>query len=536
MAGGRKEKIEMSIPMEERKQWKALNYKTYKDAVEHFQWKERWEVFDGTKENFNITHECVDRHPADELAIRIKFDDRHTESYTFGQMSSLTSKFANMLKRNGVNTGDRVAVLLFPSLAFYVTMFGVYKSGSVLIPCFPLFGPEAINFRLENAGVSTIITTRDKVDLVNQDLAKKLNLKYIFVEDIVGLLEGESEDFTPTTSSKDLCMIQFSSGTTGSPKPIRYTHGAISVAAVVIKFAGALKPDDSYFCCSSPGWGHGIWYGTISPMIFGKAAQTISGKFDPEICLEALEEFEVTNIAGISSHFRLMLATGKADKYNLKLRFLTYSGEKMSKDLIDEIKRVWGLDAYTQFGTTEVGPIALDYGGFDDWVVKPGSVGKPMVGGLKVIIVDENGNELPQGQIGQVALVKKDKLEMIADEAYMDEDGYFWYVGRVDDVIISSGYTIGPIEVEQTLMKHPAVLESAVVGVPDKQRGELVKAYVVLEEGCTPSEELKKDIQEFVKDKLSKHEYPRELEFIDALPKTPDGKIKRKVLKNRATA
>lgn len=208
----------------------------------------------------------------------------------------------------------------------------------------------------------------------------------------------------------------------------------------------------------------------------------------------------------------------------------------MSKDLIDEIKRVWGLDAYTQFGTTEVGPIALDYGGFDDWVVKPGSVGKPMVGGLKVIIVDENGNELPQGQIGQVALVKKDKLEMIADEAYMDEDGYFWYVGRVDDVIISSGYTIGPIEVEQTLMKHPAVLESAVVGVPDKQRGELVKAYVVLEEGYTPSEELKKDIQEFVKDKLSKHEYPRELEFIDALPKTPDGKIKRKVLKNRATA
>ena len=125
---------------------------------------------------------------------------------------------------------------------------------------------------------------------------------------------------------------------------------------------------------------------------------------------------------------------------------------------------------------------------------------------------------------------------MIADEAYMDEDGYFWYGGRVDDVIISSGYTIGPIEVEQTLMKHPAVLESAVVGVPDKQRGELVKAYVVLEEGYTPSEELKKDIQEFVKDKLSKHEYPRELEFIDALPKTPDGKIKRKVLKNRATA
>ncbi|NLN59589.1 MAG: AMP-binding protein, partial [Deltaproteobacteria bacterium] len=433
--------MEMSTSINQRKQWQALNYKTYAEATANFQWKERWDVFDGTKENFNITHECVDRHPGDELALRIKYDDRRTESYTFGQISSLTSKFANMLERNGVKAGDRVAVLLFPSLAFYVSMFGIYKSGTVMIPCFPLFGPEAINFRLENGEVSTIITTKDKTNLIDMKLAERLNLKYIFVEDILGLLADESDVYTPSTSSKDLCMIQFSSGTTGTPKPIRYTHGAISVAAVVMKFAGGLKPDDNYFCCSSPGWGHGIWYGTISPMIFGKAAQTISGKFDPEICLEALEEFEITNIAGISSHFRLMMGTGKADKYNLKLRFLTYSGEKMSRDLIDQIKKTWGLDSYTQFGTTEVGPITLDYGGFDDWVVKPGSVGKPMVGGLKVVVVDEAGNVLPQGQIGQVALQKKDRLERIGDEVYEDEDGYFWYVGRIDDVIISSGYT-----------------------------------------------------------------------------------------------
>jgi acetyl-CoA synthetase len=205
----------------------------------------------------------------------------------------------------------------------------------------------------------------------------------------------------------------------------------------------------------------------------------------------------------------------------------------MSMDLINQIRDVWGLVPYTQFGTTEVGPIAVDYGGFDDWIVKPGSVGKPMVGGLKVLIVDEDGNELPHGQIGQVALQKKNHLERIGDEAYKDEDGYFWYVGRIDDVIISNGYTIGPIEVEQTLMKHPAVFECAVVGAPDKERGMIVKAFIVLQEGYMASESLKKEIQEFVRDKLSKHEYPRVLEFIDEIPKTPDGKIKRKVLKNR---
>ena len=515
----------------QKKQWVALNYSTYADAVERFDWKERWDVFDGTKDKFNITHECVDRHTSDEKALRIKFDDRRTEEYTFGELSRLTSKFAHMLERNGVGAGDKVAVLLFPTLEFYVSMFGVFKRGAVLIPCFPLFGPEAINFRLENAEVCTLITTKDRMDLVDPDLSKKLNLKIIYVEEIWDMLDAESDAYSPNTASSDLCMIQYSSGTTGTPKPILYTHGAISVAAVVIKFAGALKPDDNYFCCSSPGWGHGIWYGTISPMIYGKAAGAYSGKFDPEICLEALEEFEITNLAGIASHFRIMMETGKADKYDLKLRFITYSGEKMSLDLIQKIQDTWGLVPNTQFGTTEVGPITLDYGGFDDWIVKPGSVGKPTLGGMKIKIIDEDGNDLPQGEIGQVAMLKKDRWESIADKAYMDEDGYYWYVGRVDDVIISSGYTIGPIEVEQTIMKHPAVEECAVVGVPHKERGEVIKAYIVLEVGQIATETLKEEIQLYVRDKLSKHEYPRELEFIDALPKTPDGKIKRKTLR-----
>jgi len=180
-----------------------------------------------------------------------------------------------------------------------------------------------------------------------------------------------------------------------------------------------------------------------------------------------------------------------------------------------------------------MGPITLDYAGFEDWVVKPGSLGKPMIGGLKVAVIDEEGNELPPGKIGQIALWREGKWVRVGDSAYTDEDGYFWYVSRIDDVIISAGYTIGPIEVEEALLKHPAVEECAVVGSPDRERGEIVKAFIKLKEGFQPSEALSAEIKEFVKAELSKHEYPREIEFIDELPKTPDGKIKRKELKER---
>jgi acetyl-CoA synthetase len=517
--------------MEQRKQWTALNYRTYKEAKEHFRWSERWDIFDGTKEHFNIAHECIDRHPKNEIALRIKFDDRSIETYTFDELSRLTSQFANLLERTGIGFGNRVAVFLFPSLEYYTSMFGVYKRGAVFVPCSPLFGPDAIAYRLEDAKVNTIVTTRNKTDLIGSELVKKLNLKFIYADELRGMLEKESDDYEPKNSVDDLCMIQYSSGTTGAPKAMRYTHGAITVASVVMKFAGGLKPDDIYFCPSSPAWGHGIWYGTISPLIFGKPVGTYSGKFDPEVCLEALEEFGVTNMAAISSHYRLIIETGKADKYKLKLRIITYTGEAMPKEVIKQIKDTWGIVPYCQFGTTEVGPITLDYGGFKDWVVKPGSLGKPMIGGVKVGIIDERGNELPPEKIGQIAIWQKDHWERIGDKVYVDEAGYFWYVGRTDDVIIAAGYTIGPVEVEQSIMKHPAVEECAVVGSPDKERGVIVKAFVRLKEGYSSSNQLKKDIQEFVKDKLSKHEYPRELEFIDELPKTPDGKIKRKILK-----
>lgn len=513
----------------------AIDYKTYEEAKERFDWGERWSLFDGSKDRFNIAHECVDRHPKDEIAIRIKFADRSSKVYTFGELSRLTSMFANHLERVGIKPGERVAVMLFPSIEFYTSMFGTFKRSAVVVPCFPLFGSEAVNFRLDKSDAKAIVTTQDMFSLVDPDLAKRLGLKVILADDLIERLKKENDYYNWNSSSDTVCMMQFSSGTTGAPKSVIYRNNAITVAAVVIKLGTGLNPKDTYFCPSSPAWGHGIWYGTIAPLIFGKAIGTLSGKFDPEIALETLEEWGATRMAAISSHYRLILETGKADKYNLKLQSVTYTGEPMTKELIDLMKQTWGFYPGTQYGTTESGPIAMDFLGFSNWIIKPGSLGKAMIGGVKVAILDEEGNMLPVGKIGQIAISQDggQHWTRLGDSAYVDEDGYYWYISRVDDVIITSGYTVGPVEVEEALRKHPAVEESAVVASPDKGRGNIVKAFIKLKEGYNASEDLQKEIKEFVKTKLSKHEYPREIEFIEEIPKTPDGKIKRKEIREK---
>jgi acetyl-CoA synthetase len=511
----------------------SLDYHSYEEAKKNFRWGERWTLFDGTKDRFNIAHECIDRHPPNEVAIRIKFADGRTEIYTFGLFSEYTRRFANFLENLGIAFGEKVAVLLFPSIELYVAMMGTFRRGAVVVMCFPLFGPEAINFRLEKSEARAIVTTQDMVKLIDPGLLKKLHLRIILADTLLERLHENSAIYDWKSNINTLCMMQFSSGTTGEPKSIMYRHGAISLAGVVMKIGNGLTFNDTYFCPSSPGWGHGIWYGTIAPLIHGKAVGTYSGKFDPEKVLEALQEWEVTNMAAISSHYRLIMESGKVGQYKLKLKKINYTGEAMSKELIETIHKSWGIYPYVQYGTTEAGPISLDFAGFDDWVVKPGSLGKPMVGGVKVAILDENESEVPPGKIGQVALWRNNSWFKIGDSAYADEDGYLWYVSRIDDVIISAGYTIGPIEVEAAVIKHPAVEECAVIGSPDKDRGDVVKALVVLKKEYEPLESLGEEIKAFVKSRLSKHEYPREIEFLKELPKTPDGKIKRKELKER---
>lgn len=502
-----------------------LEYNTYSEASKNFTFGERWEVFDGNREKFNIAHECVDRHAKEKTAIRIKFDDGRREVYSFAELSRLTSQFANMLAKHGINAGDTVALLLYPSLEFYVSFFGTLKRGAVVVPCFPLFGPEAIEFRISKSNARIIVTAKEKVNFIKKDLVPQI----IIGEELLEHLRNEDEHFLPDTSADSLAVIQFSSGTTGAPKAVYYRHAAATLTAVNTKFGIGLHKEDNYFCPSSPAWGHGIWYGTVGPLIFGNAIGAYSGRFNPEIFLQALEEFEITNVAATPLIYQLVMKCGKLDEYKLKLRYMTYTGGPIDLDTLNYFQEKLGIVPRSIYGSTEVGSIVIEYP-FPDWKLKLGSIGMPMLG-VKVAVLDDNDNELPHGKIGQIAVWRGGKWIRVGDAAYVDEDGYFWHKGRMDDIIISAGYTIGPFEIEEVLEKHPAVARAAVVGSPDKERGEIVKAFIIPK--IFPSEELKKEIQEFVKERLSKHEYPREIEFVNELPETPDGKIKRKELRER---
>lgn len=500
-----------------------LDYNSFEEASKSFRFKESWEVFNGSPENLNIAYECVDRHDPLDTAIRIKFADGSTEVYSFWELSRLSGQFANYLNRIGIKKGDRVAILLFPSLEFYLCFFGIMKMGAVVVPCFPLFGDDAIDFRLSNSNAKVVITTLE----MSRNIKKDAGYEIIYANELKNIIKNEDEKFTCNTSANDLAVIQYSSGTTGKPRAVEYRHIAATLTAVNMKFGIGIKDTDNYFNPSSPAWGHGIWYGTVGPLIFGNAIGAYSGKFDIEMFLQALEEFNITNLSATPLVYRMARTSGKIDDYKLKIRELSYTGGPIDMDTLKHFQAKTGRIPRSIYGSTEVGAILIEYP-FSDWKPRMGSLGMPMIG-VKVAAIDENDKEVPPGTLGDMAVLRKDKWIRVGDAAYIDEDGYFWHKGRNDDIIISAGYTIGPFEIEDVLEKHPDIERVAVIGVPDEERGQIVKAIIVPK--IDPSDELKKNIQDFVKTRLSKHEYPREIEFVKDLPCTPDGKIQRNELK-----
>ncbi len=505
-------------------------YKTYEEFRKNYNPSQRWEFFDGDQRNFNIAHECVDRHPKENTAINLIFDDGHRETYTFGTLARLTSQFANKMEKLGIKQGDRIALVMNPSLEFYISLHGILKMGAVAVACSPLFGTEAIEFRVNKSNAQMMIINENRRSLAKPGLVQRV----IMTEELTGLIENEEDRYTPHTSPDALAFIQFSSGTTGLPKAVEYRHRSVSIVAFRMKYVAGLRDTDRYFCPSSPAWGHGIWYGSVGPLVFGKAIGSYSGRFSAETLLDGLEKFEITTMYATPLIYRQIMESGKLTDYKLKVRRLTYTGGALDMDIIRYFQDKLGLVIQTNYGSTETGGFLADYD-FDDWVPKPGSLGKPLPGAM-VGILDEEDRELPQGKVGQIAIRYKQggAWTKMGDAGYMDADGYFWYKSRIDDVIISAGYTIGPLEIENVLLKHPAIKEVAIVGSPDKDRGEIVKAFIITDH--EKNDGLKKEIQEFVKTRLSRHEYPRAIEFVNELPKTADGKIKRKELKIRETA
>ena len=508
-----------------------LDYQTYQEASKKFRWSQVWETFEGTRKNFNIAHECIDRHVGKGTAVRIKFEDGHSEQYSFDDISRRSSKCANALKRMGIQKGERVVVMLDPSLDFYTVLFGTLKCGAIAVPFYPQFGPEAIEFRLKDCTPRLVVTSEAKLPLFDRSLVERCIL---VGPEFEGLIRDEAERYQGKneTCGDDDAVFQYTSGTTRKfPEVIRHFHKSVPVLIPAAVFAVGLRPGDRYFCPSPTAWGHGLWYGTMAPLSLGIAVGALSGRFNEKILLEALQEFEINNLSAAPTVYRRIKNSGLADQFKLKLNKMSYSMEPMDTDTFEFLKKKFGVPPCSFYGSTEVGVIVLNYNVYKDYEVKPGSLGKPMLG-LDVGIIDENDNKLPPGKLGEIAVKRKDGWFRVKDAGVCDEDGYFWHKGRSDDVIISAGWTISSSEVEDALHKHPAVEEAVVVGAPDSDRGLIVKAYLKVSQ--PQSEGLKKEIQEFVKQRLSKHEYPRAIEFVNEIPKTDAGKINRRAVKKWA--
>ncbi|MBW2000626.1 MAG: acyl-CoA synthetase, partial [Deltaproteobacteria bacterium] len=479
---------------------KVTQYRTYEEAEKHFTWDQVWDHFDGNRDDFNVTHECIDRHVGKGIAARIKFADGRSEQYTFDELSELTSRFANGLEELGIEFGDRVAIMLDPCLEFYVSLFGTMKRGAVVVPCFTLFGPEALQYRIKDSRAKVLVCPEEKAPLLGDVPIQKVITAGPAFDDWI---KRQPKLYEPgrKTAGKDLAVIQYSSGTTRKfPEGIDHFHKSVALLVPSGVFAMGIEEGDHFFCPSSPAWGNGLWYGTFTPLTLGVGVGAYSGKFDEETMLQALEEFEINNLHAAPTVYRRLIKSGLIDRFNLKLEKLSYAGEPMDLDTFNYLKENFGASPCSLYGSTEVGCIIAQYAGFEGWDVKPGSLGKPLPG-LDIRVVDKNGNRVPPGQVGEIVMNRRGRLFPVKDHAVVDEDGYFWYEGRSDDVIISSGWTISPTEVETTLLKHKDIEEAAVVGIPDKERGHIVKAFLKVR-NKRPG--LEQEIKDYVKETLSK--------------------------------
>ena len=511
---------------------RLTDYQSYADAQAQFSTEKLWELFDGDRERLNIAHECVDRHAdSGRDALVVAHADGSDEVITYRELAEDSSRFAHYLEQRGIQRGQRVAIMLDPSRAFYTAMFGVIKRGAIAVPLFTLFGPDGIRLRVDDCQPALIVTNLEK-----QPVATSVTQVPVLVYDGVfhAGLQALPARYAVQTRADDLAVFQYTSGTTRElPDAVKHTHRALVTLTVAALYGTGLRPGDRFFCPSSPAWGHGLWHGTLAPLALGLTVGAYSGRFNPERLLEALATHRFTNMSAAATHYRMMKNCGKAGQYQFAFEKLSFTGEPIDDDTADFIQQTTGLEVCSMYGTTEIGVVLVSYPGAADFPVKRGSLGKA-VPGARVEVHDAEGNICPPHVTGQLMVLRKGAWIPTKDLGRTDEDGYFYHGGRADDVIISAGWTMSAVEIENVILMHPDVLEAAVIGVPDSVRGQVVKGFVV--SGRSASDSFTAEVQELVKSKLSQHEYPRHLAFVAELPKTPAGKVHRKVLREREAA
>ena len=519
-------------------------------------------------EYFNFGFDVIDRWAEDHTKLALVSVDPSgsgAERHTFWDLKVLSNKFGNVLGDMETRKGDRAFIMLPRLPEWYICMLGMMKVGVIPMPATVLSTPDDIEYRLNTAQASVVITDEENAAKVDQIKDRCPTIRHLIV--VGGKREGwtcyeEAVAKAPSrlgeverTRSDDPLLLYFTSGTTGMPKMVIHTQASYGMAHLTTaKFWQDIRASDLQFLISDTGWAkvaYGAFFGqwSLGACILQHNAK---GKFDPALALGILDRYGVTTFCAPPTAYR-MLVLEDLSRYDLSsLRHCTSAGEPLNPEVMKLWEEGTGLPIYDGYGQTET---VLLVGNYPCLPIKPGSMGKP-VPGYRVAIVDDDGRELGSGQEGQIALrvspdrpvglfreYWKDPEEMAkvfrgdwyytGDRATMDEDGYLWFVGRADDVIITAGYRIGPFEVESALLEHPAVAESAVVAAPDELRGSIVKAFVTLAPGHVPSEELVISLQDHVKRVTAPYKYPRKIEFVSELPKTVSGKIRRVELRDR---
>jgi acetyl-CoA synthetase len=420
--------------------------------------------------------------------------------------------------------------MLEPSRAFYLVIFGALKLGAIAVPLFTLFGPDGVKLRVDDCAPRLIVTNAERAPLLAEIGPRVVVADEVFVNGLGRL----APHFAVDTAADTVALFQYTSGTTRElPEAVKHTHRAIVTLMVAALYGTGLRPGDGFICPSSPAWGHGLWHGTLAPLALGITVGAYAGKFNAERLLQALEQHKFTNISAAATHYRMMRNSGMASRYRYAVKKLSFTGEPIDSETAAFVQETFGRPVCSMYGTTEIGVILVSYPGADDFVVKSGSLGKPIPGG-RVEVHDKLGRACPPGVTGELKVWRRDKWIATKDLGRTDEEGYFYHAGRADDVIISAGWTMSAVEIEDAILKHPSVREAAVIGVPDPLRGQVVKAFVVADRAG--DDLFRHEIQEVVRQRLSHHEYPRLVDFVTELPKTPAGKVNRKALRERERA
>jgi acetyl-CoA synthetase len=522
----------------------------------------------------NIAHEAVDRHAQTRLkntvALRFILKNNHLQEFTYADLQKQTSKFANVLQKLKIQKGERVFSFAGRIPELYITALGTLKYTAVFCPLFSVYGPEPVYQRLSKGDATVLVTTSLLFEnKIKQILEKLPSLRYIILTDATDhvsekirsfskLMDKAETDFTiPQTNLEDPALLHFTSGTTGMPKGVLHVHKAVLTHYITGKYVLDFHEGDRYWCTADPGWVTGTSYGIIAPLLHGITNIIDEAEFDATRWYSLLDTHKINIWYTAPTAIRRLMRMDIKPKniYNLEnLKLILSVGEPLHKEAV-----IWGQENFDvpildNWWQTETGGIMI--ANYPSMVVKPGSMGKPLPG-IEIALAAINDNQLTlitqpevqghlvlkkgfpslfRGYIHEEERYKKCFIGdwyLSGDLAKKDADGYFWFIGRADDIIKTSGHMVGPFEVESTLMRHPNVAEAAVIGIPEPSIGELVKAFVVLKAGIASTVDTKMDIMAFVRREMGPAVAPKEIEFIENIPKTRSGKILRRLLKAR---